>query len=149
MIFVTVGDTLVQQCDQVELRVHTGDCCDGTTPPSCDIPGFPPFRDFGFRADSTELGNALSFEEIQRQIGCLRAPICTKWRNLEADGRPAGTNHFVIVVAYKIENGEQWVEVFNPRPVFRGSPMTITYSQFIQSAEWAHGKDYYNIKKED
>jgi hypothetical protein len=151
MIFVTVRDTMIKQCDMVALTVPTPDCCGRTTPAPCDIIGFPPFSDFDVHADSTEDDNALPWDSTQRQIGCLRAPICAKWRWTE-DGQPTGTNHFVVLVAYEVRDGEPWVTILNPLPEVYGSIRSMPYSEFVQSDDvepHVHGKDYYNLKKED
>jgi len=150
MIFATLHDT-IHQCDAVALRVHTTDCCAATTPPPCDIIGWPPFEDFGFHADSTPIDNALIWDSIQRQIGCLRAPICARWNWTDPGGRRTGGSHFVVLVAYKMENGVENVTIFNPAPWPDGHAEVMTYSEFVQSSGsgYIHGKDYYNIKKEE
>jgi hypothetical protein len=150
MIFAILGDT-VKQCDEVERIVRTSDCCGEETPGPCNIVGFPPFADYNFYADSTEPGNALPWDSIQRQIGCLRAPICAKWRWTD-NGQPTDAYHFIVLVAYEVQDGEQMVTILNPLPQFQGSIRTIPYSEFVQSPDiqpHVHGKDYYNIKKEN
>src|SRR5207249_789294 len=100
MIFEKLKDTSITQCGEANNRFRLENCCHFPTPDACIRGGTPEFLKYGFLADSTD-NHELSWEEIKKQIDCLKAPICASWMYVDPAGRPNGGGHMAVISAYK------------------------------------------------
>lgn len=143
----------ILQCVQANKQLNMDTCCHQPRH-TCDQGGrFKPGL-YGFDADSTLDGQAISWEEIKNQIDCQRKLICASWRYTfddvpcsDRDIDPDTSGHLIVISGYKIDNGDSLVKILDPDPKGIGSTYTQRYSEFICGHGYAHWKDFYNVRK--
>lgn len=139
MIMEKLGATIFQ-CDEANQNFGRTDCCDSPTPGACDRGGWPEFKKYGFEADTTHSA-ALTWEEVKKQIDCMKTPFCATWKWDEGGG------HMMVISAYKIESGINYVKLRNPLPVGIGASRWIRYTDYVSGWGYTHWDDFYNIRR--
>lgn len=131
----------VSQCSQAKQEFGLQeDCCNSPITSECDKGGWPEFNKYGFSADVTD-STALSLDLIKRQISCLKKPVSFSWRWL------GGGGHMMVIIGYKVVDGENYLLINDPLPVQIGSQYYITYDKYVAGLDHKHWNDYYNITK--
>lgn len=144
-----VGDTTIEQCVQADSLLERADCCDRDNPDDCNSVGFIEFGKHGFTADS--IPQALTWEQIQEQIGCKGSPICAvrKFRH-------RNSAHMVVASGYTTAGGERQVLIRNPAQDFSTRPAYLIpyhfldenpFEQYDSTTWYVHEKDIFNIRK--
>lgn len=136
MVMEKLGATITQ-CDEANKRFRREDCCN--SPDDCDRGGWPQFEKYGYTSDTTN-NEALSWEDVKKQIDCRRVPFCVTWRWVGNGG------HMMVISAYKSINGENQVKLINPLPVGTGSSRWIRYSEYVSGPDYTHWDDFFNIR---
>ncbi len=139
MIMEKLGASITQ-CDEANKRFGREDCCISSTSDDCDRGGWPEFEKYGYLAERTN-DEALSWEEVKKQIDCQKAPFCVTWKWIEGGG------HMMVISAYKNVNGENKVKIRDPLPVGSGSSRWVRYSEYVSGPGYTHWDDFFNIKK--
>jgi hypothetical protein len=147
MVLKTLGDT-IEQCDVVVRKYSPSmsDCCRLPTRPHCDVAGWPNFPDFQFDADTTT-NQALSWDTVKHQIGCLRSPFCASWKGINSHGQPNGDDHMSVVCGYKIRGAEQLVKILDPYTSQGAALRWRPYEFYVGDNTRIHWDDYYNIRR--
>ncbi len=141
MCMTYLGATVdVSQCTQANNEFGKTNCCNKLIPSPCLNGGWPEFSKYGFSAQTTN-STALSWEQIQTQIGCLK-PIAFTWH------WTGGGGHMMVINGYAVINGENWVIINDPW----GSPdvgaqYSITYEDYVSGNDHTHWDDFYDITK--
>lgn len=130
----------IDQCDEANKRFSRTDCCNTPTPSACNNGGWPEFEKYGFTADHTT-DAPLTFEEIKTQIYCRKAAFCNTWH------WNGGGGHMMVISAYMVLDGVEWVYLRDPLPVGIGSSRWIRYTAYVSGANYTHWDDYFNIRK--
>lgn len=137
MVMEELGGT-VAQCDEANKRFGREDCCILSGSDDCDNGGWPQFAKYGYTAERTD-DEALSWEEVKKQIDCRRVPFCVTWRI--GDG-----GHMMVISGYRSINGVDQVLIRDPLPVDSGSSRWIRYSEYVSGPGYTHWDDFYNIQ---
>lgn len=135
--------TEVTQCGQANDRFHLDDCCPSTTAnDTCNTGGWPEFEKHQIRYQKTP-GIAVSWSELQKQIGCSKQPVAFSWK------WAGGGGHMMVAVGYVHANdGTNLVEVDDPWEPNKGSHYFLTYAEFVSAPDHHdHWDDYYNFSK--
>ena len=135
----------VAQCVQAENQVRQElQCCETPPPPpfGCDDTGWPQFEKYGFKADTTH-DKALCWEDVKKQINCLKTPFCFSKKFLGSDE----DGHMMVICGYKISDGDTLVLKYDPEPVGRGSQQWISYASYVSGPDFTHWDDYYNVRR--
>jgi hypothetical protein len=127
---------MVSQCEQANQRFSRTDCCNSPTPSACILPGWPEFAKYGFTFNS---GGALSWTDLKGQIDTRRTPFVYSWN---WDG---GGGHMMVVIGYKVINGQNWVSINDPWSPNTGDQRDILYSDYVDGTGYTHGGDVYNL----
>jgi hypothetical protein len=127
---------MVSQCEQANRRLAHTDCCNTPTPDACIQGGWPEFDRYGF---SYNTSGALSWDALKAQIDGRRAPFAFSW------GWDGGGGHMMVVIGYKVINGQSWVTINDPWSPGTGSQRDILYSDYVDGAGYSHWTDYYNV----
>jgi len=132
----------ISQCDEAnkQFGTRTLNCCNSPTPGDCNKVGWPEFDKYGFANDRTT-DEALTWEEVTKQIDCGKTPFCITWH---WDG---GGGHMMVLGGYKIENGDSLVKILDPWPP--GSLQWMSYSDYVSGWDHTHWDDFYNVRKKD
>jgi Papain-like cysteine protease AvrRpt2 len=93
----------VSQCEQACRRLHLKDCCQRRTG-DCNKSGWPQFKAYGFTCKTTS-DRELSEKQIEDQIN-NRKPVAFSWHLLDETGRDEGRGHMMVIIGYKILNGD-------------------------------------------
>ena len=145
MLAEHTGNNL-QQCDLANHRFNKTNCCDpetpGTTCPKtsdCNTPGWLELDFAGLTAGST--GSAMSFEDIQEEIYCDKAPLAYAY------GTPGVVGHVVVIKGYITIGGTDYVVLNDPWAPCSGSERLITYDQYADPAGSAtHRYTWFDIE---
>jgi hypothetical protein len=142
--------TITAQCNEVD-KVYPGSpsCCI-TKSAHCRQDGWPPFDEYNFHADKTNDGEALKWEDLQKQISCRKTPVAFSWL---WNGGASG--HIMVAFGYHKKNGRKYVELYDPLPVpgtdptkpGGGSYYAYTYAKYKGGGSFnhTHWRDYYNV----
>jgi hypothetical protein len=144
----------IDQCDEANRRLGRNDCCPPPgipRPSACNKTGWPQFESYDLKADTT-FCQALSWEDIKKQIDCKKKPFCWTMRftddTSECGDINSGTDtsgHMMVISGYKIdENGVNVLKVLDPDD---SSAFFINYSQYVCGPGYGHWNDFYNISK--
>jgi peptidase C39-like protein len=139
MVMETLGK-LVSQCSQANHSCSRTDCCGNPTPAQCVVGGWPPFAEYGFTFQVTS-NQALSWEDLRKQIGCERIPIAFSWHWV------GGSGHMMVAYGYRMLGASRMVRVLDPWPVNAGKEKEITYEEYAQGSDHTHWNDYYDVRK--
>lgn len=131
----------VSQCTQAKNRFSVNSCCQSPESGSCNIGGWPEFYKYGFSSDSTT-EMALTWDEIKRQIDCLKKPIAFSWH-----WKGSRSGHMMVITGYQVLGGKNYVRVFNPLPVNSGGTSLMEYDNYVAGSDHTHWNDYYNITR--
>jgi hypothetical protein len=145
----------VAQCTEANNRFGRSDCCSIALCPNpvtptyvnkqcigCPCPGWPEFNKYGFDFSRTS-NKALSWDELNNQIICLRRPVAFSW------GWTGGGGHMMVARGLRIAvDGTEYVEINDPWSPCSGDHRFITYTFYDQfSGDHTHWDDYYNIRR--
>ena len=98
MCMTFLGATVdVSQCTQANNEFGKTNCCNNPIPSPCLNGGWPEFSKYGFSAQTTN-STALSWAQIQTQIGCLK-PIAFTWH------WTGGGGHMMVIKGYAVMDG--------------------------------------------
>ena len=146
----------IMQCDEANRRFGRSDCCPPRgrpRPSACNNTGWPQFDKYNLKADTT-FCQALSWEEIKKQIDCKKKPFCwtLRWTDdtSECGDINSGTDtsgHMMVISGYKRENGDSLVKVLDPDPKGTGNTFWISYSRYVCGPGYGHWNNFYNIRK--
>jgi hypothetical protein len=137
MIMAYAG-TAVSQCQQASHRFSIPNCCPLPTPQGCVQGGWPEFPAWGFSAQTTPWGTALSFTELVAQITANR-PVAFSWGWVQGGGH--------MMVAAGVDTATRFVYVDDPWPPNTGDARWISYQSYVeQSGVHTHWIDYYDIR---
>jgi len=103
----------------------------------CDTPGEVDLDLAG--AKSSESDWPLSWEDITRQISCLRKPMAYSY------GPSGNVGHVVVIKGYMTLNGTRYLVLNDPWYPCSGKERLITYLDYITSDSKFHRKTWYNI----
>jgi hypothetical protein len=127
--------------ERVDQRALVGDDGRGAVIPEQFLhTGEPeePLSRFGFTFRRTSVLDALSWEQIVREIDAERPFICG-W-NL-----PDGV-HYMVGTGYQIAGGKRYVLTNNPLPVGVGAEVRVAYEWYADGRPGGtHWFDYYDI----
>ena len=141
MVMEHLSDTdTITQCVEANKQFGREDCCSSPTSDSCDRPGWPQFEKYGYDADTT-FDEALSWEDVKKQIDCKKSPFCVTWKWDEGGG------HMMVASAYKKIDEDSLVKIYDPLPVGTGTPQWVRYSEYVSGPGYTHWDDFFNIKK--
>jgi hypothetical protein len=141
MCMTFLGATVdVSQCTQANNEFGKTNCCNNPTSSPCLNGGWPEFSKYGFSAQTTN-NTALSWAQIQTQIGCLNKPIAFSWHWTRGGG------HMMVITGYAIIDGENWVFINDPGAPNVGSQYSITYEDYVSGSDHTHWNDFYDITK--
>lgn len=125
------------QCNQANHKFGRTNCCSLPTPMICVQPAWPEYNRYGFHFYTTRMGQALSWEELKREID-LNRPVSFSW------GWTDGGGHMMDAVGY-VENATQkLVAIHDP---WKPSAVLIPYHEYVSSNRYSHWADYYEIRR--
>jgi hypothetical protein len=130
----------VTQCDEANKRFGRTDCCNSPVPSACVNGGWPEFDKYGFTASITS-DAALSWDDIQKQIYCLKKPIAFSWH------WTGGGGHMMVIIGYAVINNVNYLSINDPWSPNIGNQRFITYDEYVSGSDHTHWNDYYNITK--
>ena len=150
MVMESFG-TKVAQCIQANELFGRIDCCNISLCPNpvsthpCVKGGWIEFDKYGFSDNITY--TPLTWDEIRRQVSsgenCGNKPIAFSWAWV------GGGGHMMVVIGYKVVEGENMVEILDPWAPCVGDHELISYDRFIEQAgHYTHLFDYYDITKD-
>lgn len=127
------------QCVQANYKFENNNCCNNPTPTDCIHPGWPEFEKFGYDYYTTEWGNALSWEDLKKEIDSNRPFVFAwGWKN-----SPSSMGHMMTLVGYSENENIRMVYINDP---WLPSAPHITYEEFVSSNRYEHWVDYYEIQ---
>ena len=135
-----IGTTDVRQCVQANNKFGLSNCCNAIVPGDCINGSFPEFEKYNFSCNRTS-NNALSWNEIKKQISCLHKPVAFTWKY------NGGGGHMMVLTGYQVVGNEKLVVVNDPLEVNIGSTYTLSYDEYVSSSIHTHWDDFYNITK--
>ena len=130
----------IDQCDEANKQFGRTDCCNAPTPTACNNGGWPEFGKYGYQADHTS-DAPLSWDNVKYQISCHQTPFCNTWH------WSGGGGHMMVISAYAVIDGANYVYLRDPLPVGVGSSRWITYAAYVSGSGYTHWDAYYNIAK--
>jgi hypothetical protein len=146
MALAIMGAT-VTQCAQANDRLGRSDCCSlQRCPPTdssgpCVQGGWPHLEAWGFTAQETAWGSALTFESMSTEIQGGR-PVLFAW------GWEGGGGHLMLARGVSRVDGVEYVLLNDPWPPCQGGGRAITFEEFeYRSGDHVHWKDYYGLKR--
>jgi len=141
MCMAFLGATVdVSQCTQANNVFGQTNCCNNPTPSPCVQGAWPEFSKYGFSARMTN-NTALSWAQIQTQIGCLNKPIAFSWH------WTSGGGHMMVITGYAVIDGENWVFINDPGVPDFGLHYQISYEDYVSGSDHTHWNDFYDITK--
>jgi Papain-like cysteine protease AvrRpt2 len=142
MCMTFLGATVdVSQCTQANNEFGKTNCCNNPIPSPCLNGGWPEFSKYGFSALMTN-STALSWAQIQTQIGCLNKPIAFTWH------WTGGGGHMMVITGYAVIDSENWVIINDPwGDPNVGAQYPITYEDYVSGSDHTHWNDFYDITK--
>lgn len=137
----------IKQCVQVEDLYNQSGCCSLVKPRGCLLTlcgntyCLSWLKKYRFTYKITPFNAHLTWDEIKNEIDNDR-PFIFSWT---WDG--TGYGHMMVGIGYKTVRNKNYIEVYNPAPVGRGSHYFITYDTYDAGAHHSHAIDIYDLKK--
>ena len=133
----------VQQGDEANRRFGRTDCGNTPTPSACVLGGWPEYEKYSFSRTRTS-NQALTWDQLRREIGCASRPIAFSWH------WPGGGGHMMVVIGYRTLAGSgNWVLVNDPWPPTpsAGTQSWMLYDRYVATpGDHTHWDDFYEIR---
>ncbi|HET9529629.1 MAG TPA: C39 family peptidase [Blastocatellia bacterium] len=132
----------VTQCLQANRRFNRNDCCPFSA--RCNLTGWPQFEVYGLNYSRTSY-EALSWDQIKKEIACNDSPVAFTWRYIGEFKEERG--HMMVAVGYEVKPDGQRIVYANDPWRESESPIPVDYDYYVSSSTHEHWDDFYNIRK--